>query len=374
MTCEEAWVYLENVVKEGMSIAIPQTSQSSKKVGRPKWMNSHVIEKVKEKSRRYKKYRNTHDGVAYLAYARIRNQARWECRKAKKQFERSLAKEAKRNPKAVFSYANSRMETRSGIADLQTEEGMAVTDLEKSEAINDFFSSVFTIEEDGATPQLTTRDIKVAMPHLEITEAMVKKKLEGLNTNKSAGPDGLHPRVLRELSEVISKPLARIMQKSLTEEKLPQSWKDAHISPIFKKGSKSQWSNYRPISLTSVVCTQMEAIIRDHIATHIDRNGLLSNHQHGFVSGRSCSTQLISCLDNWTNELDQGHNVDTVYLDFSKAFDSVPHKRLLVKMENWNYRENTWMVQIFFVRSQTKSCDKWTEVSMEKGNFRSAAR
>ena len=83
----------------------------------------------------------------------------------------------------MFSYANSRMKTRSGIADLQTEEGMAVTDLEKSEALNDFFSSVFTIEEDGPTPQLTTRDIKVAMPHLEITEAMVKKKLEGLNTN-----------------------------------------------------------------------------------------------------------------------------------------------------------------------------------------------
>ena len=197
------------------------------------------------------------------------------------------------------------MKTRSGIADLQTEEGTAVTDLEKLEALNDFFSSVFTIERDGPTPQLARRDIKVAMLHLEITEAMVKKKLDALNPNKSAGPDGLHPRVLSELSEVINKPLATIMQKSLTEEQLPQSWKDAHISPVFKKGSKSQRSNYRPISLTSVVCKQMEAIIRDHITTHIDTNGLLSNYQHGFVSGRSCSTQLISCLDisghkNWT--------------------------------------------------------------------------
>ena len=86
-----------------MSIAIPQTSQSSKKVGRPKWLNSHVIEKVKEKSMKYKKYRSTQDGAEYLAYARIRNQARWECRKAKKEFERSLAKEAKSNTKAVFS-------------------------------------------------------------------------------------------------------------------------------------------------------------------------------------------------------------------------------------------------------------------------------
>ena len=202
-----------------------------------------------------KKYRSTQYGVDYLAYARIRHQARWECRKANKEFERSLAKEAKSNPKAVFSYANSRMKTRSGIADLQTEEGTAVTDLEKSEALNDFFSNVFTIERDGPTPQLAIRDIQVAMPHLEITEAMVKKKLDGLNPNKSAGPDGLHPRVLSEFSEVISKPLATIMQKSLTEEQLPQSWKDAHISPVFTKGSKSQRSNYRPISLTSVVST-----------------------------------------------------------------------------------------------------------------------
>ena len=89
----------------------------------------------------------------------IRNQARWECRKAKKEFERSLEKEAKSNPKAVFSYANRRTKTRSGIADLQTEEGTAVTDLEKSEALNDFFSSVFTIER--PTPKLDRRDIKV---------------------------------------------------------------------------------------------------------------------------------------------------------------------------------------------------------------------
>ena len=104
---------------------------------------------------------------------------------------------------------------------------------------------------------------------------MIKKKLYGLNTNTSAGPDDLHPRVLRELSEVISTPLATILQTSLTEEQLPQSWKDSHISPIFKKGSKSHRSKCRAIRLISGVCKQVEAIIRDNIATHIDRNGHL---------------------------------------------------------------------------------------------------
>ena len=85
----------------------------------------------------------------------------------------------------------------------------------------------------------------------------MKKRLESLNEHKSPGPDGLHPRVLKELSNEISKPLAIIMQKSLDEHTLPQNWRDAHVSPIFKKGSKSNMTNYRPISLTSVICKQM---------------------------------------------------------------------------------------------------------------------
>ena len=159
----------------------------------------------------------------------------------------------------------------------------------------------------------------------------MKERLESLNPHKSLGPDGLHPRVLKELSNEISKPLAIIMQKSLDEHTLPQSWKDAHVSPIFKNGSKSSMTNYRPISLTSVICKQVEAIIKDHLMEYIIENEILTDYQHGFVPGRSCATQLLQCVDYWTDMLDQGHSVDTIYLDFAKAFDSVPHERLLEK-------------------------------------------
>ena len=107
--------------------------------------------------------------------------------------------------------------------------------------------------------------IRKPLEELKITEEKLKERLESLNPHKSPGPDGLHPQVLKELSNEISKPLAIIMQKSLDEHTPPQKWKDAHVSPIFKKGSKSSMTNYRPVSLTSVICKQMEAIIKDHL-------------------------------------------------------------------------------------------------------------
>ena len=94
-------------------------------------------------------------------------------------------------------------------------------------------------------------------------------------------------------------------------------------------------TNYRPVSLTSVICKQMEAIIKDHLIEYIAENEILTDYQHGFVPGRSCATQLLQCVDYWTDMLDQGHSVDTIYLDFAKAFDSVPHERLLEKAKGY---------------------------------------
>ena len=175
----------------------------------------------------------------YEKYAKARNQARWECRKAKKIFECTLAKEAKRNPKDIFSNVNGKLKTKTGIADLDIETGKATTDSEKAEELNELFSDAFTEEDTSNIPSFHTEDIRKPLEELKITEEKVKEIIESLNPHKSPGPDGLHPPVLKELSNEISKPLAIIMQKSLDEHTLPKSWKDAHVSPIFKKGSKS---------------------------------------------------------------------------------------------------------------------------------------
>ena len=130
-----------------------------------------------------------------------------------------------------------------------------------------------------------------------------------------------------------------IFQFSLETMSLPNIWKTANVSNIFKKGDRSDPSNYRPISLTCVACKIVESIIKHVVITYLLENNLLSNCQFGFVSGRSVQLQLLSLLNHWTGILDSGHTIDVIYLDFKKAFDSVPHIRLLSKVHSYGFRD-----------------------------------
>lgn len=107
--------------------------------------------------------------------------------------------------------------------------------------------------------------------------------------------------------------------------------KKAKVTPIFKKGSRTSANNYRPVSLTSILCKTMETLIRNKIMEHMKANNLICKEQHGFTPGRSCVTQLLDTLDCWTETLDRGGSIDAIYMDFRKAFDSVPHHRLILK-------------------------------------------
>ena len=151
-----------------------------------------------------------------------------------------------------------------------------------------------------------------------------------MQLKKSPGPDGLHPRVLKEAADILAEPLAVIFNKSIQEGRVPDGLKIANVTAIYKKGNTSSLGNYRSVSLTRKV---MESILRDHIMCFMDENKVLSDHQHGFCSGRSCVTQLISVLNTWTSMIEEEGGVDVAYLDFSKAFDSVSHQQLIKKVK-----------------------------------------
>ena len=236
---------------------------------------------------------------------------------------KKFALESKQNPKAFYLYAQSKLKTRSAISQLIQDDGsLTTTDKDKANVLNNFLTSVFTHEDMTNMPeQPAQHPVREMDSKIVFTLCDVAKKLERLNPNKSTGPDGMHPKILRELRTTLAKPLYAIFTDSMNTGKLPKDWKMGHVPPIYKKGSRNQAKNYRPVSLTSVVCKTMELMIRDKFMDHLINHELLTC-QYGFMKGCSCVTQLLA-------------DIDCIYLDFSKAFDSVPHQHLLMKLRKF---------------------------------------
>ena len=178
----------------------------------------------------------------------------------------------------------------------------------------------------------------------------------------------MHPKFIKKknIGESIATPLRIIFNALLEQRKLPDPWKQAKVCAIFKKWNKRLASNYRPVSLTAIICKLTESIIRNHIISFMKNNKLFSNKQYGFISGRSTSLQLLTVLEEWTEALDNGITVDCIYMDY-KAFDTVPHNRLLGKLKSYGFNEQIteWICSFMKGRIQKVTINKdssWKEV------------
>ena len=144
------------------------------------------------------------------------------------------------------------------------------------------------------------------MPDIQIKEKVVQKLLKELNPHKATGPDEVPSRILKIGAEELASALVKLYQYSIDTGEVAQEWRDANVVPIFKKGDRHKPSNYRPVSLTSVVCKVLEHIVHSSIMSHFDRWNILSDSQHGFRKRRSCETQLIQTIDDIARHLSDG--------------------------------------------------------------------
>ena len=310
-------------------------------------VNNDVQQAIKEKHAIHRQWMaSLHRGNSELAkqnYRKATNKVKRMVNHCKRQFESSIAEKAKTNPKPFWSHVRGRLKTKEGVAPLLSDpkdkSSMKFTDEEKANILLQQFSSVFTREPDGDAPTLPRRTDAI-LETILVTAGMVEEEIKVMNVNKSCGPDEIHPKMLKELVGFISLPIAILLNRTMKEGVIPEDWKRAFVSAIYKKGSKSIAENYRPISLTSLVCKLMEAFVKNAIMNHLISNNLLSTKQFGFISGRSTVTQLLKYLDKCIEKIIAGNVVDCIYLDFAKAFDTVPHKRLLNKLKAYGISGN----------------------------------
>ena len=194
-----------------------------------------------------------------------------------------------------------------------------------AESLNEYFSSVFTGEDISTLPVLETKFEGTECDYLRqliVTPKMVAMKIRDMKDNKSP----------LEIVEQISIPLATVFNLSLEERIVPLEWKEANIIPLFKTGSRNKSENYRPVSLTSVICKLLERLIKDHLVDFLLQNKLINPSQHGFLKARSCLTNILCRLEDVTKWVDEGSPVDEIYLDLKNALTKC-HTRLLLKLK-----------------------------------------
>ena len=368
LACDDvinAWGLFKKCMQTCVDECVP-VRNGSNKAFKPIPLPREVIQIVRKKRRLYNRWRKTNLPEDHIAFKKSRSDAKKECHRASKQFLSRLTDNLVDKPKRFWTFIRNNRREKAPVPELKsvgstTTATTATSAIDKANMLNNFFQSVYTREETEHIPMMSSR-CPTRMSAIQITTAGVKKQLLGLNVSKTAGPDRIPTRILKQFASELATPLAHIFELSLRGGTLPDDWREAEITPIFKSGDKSSPSNYRPISLTSVCCKILEHIICSNVHQHLEAHNLLSTSQHGFRRRCSTETQLVSVLQDWKNLMRREVCVDTIFLDFAKAFDTVPHERLMIKLRAYGIDGDTlnWIAAFLRNRKQWTKVDGFT--------------
>ena len=331
-TVNEIWEAIQNKLNELIRRYVPLQKTSQK--NDPQWMDSEIKKLIKKKREAWKKWKQRGTENLREEYKNCEKEVKNKILKKKNKVERDIVKYRTSNPKMFYRFINNARTTRSKVGPLKNDKGEIVIDpKEQAEMLNSYLASVFT-RMDCPPPSLEREKEECGMDEVQMTEEKVKSVIENLDENAAAGPDGIPPFLVKQLKDELIEPLTTLFQASIEQSRIPDEWRLAVVTPIYKnKGKKSDPCNYRPVSLTSVIGKVMERVVKEQLTTYLEKNGLISDAQHGFRHGRSPQTNLIEFLNETTKWLDKGRSFDILYLDFEKAFDKVCHERLLTKLE-----------------------------------------
>ena len=303
--------------------------------------------------------------------------------KENEEMENDAISKIKENPKFFYKYAHKHMKTKSTIGPLCNEaKELTDDDGDMCNLLQKQFSSVFSKPKLKFDPEkfyqpdhANTRTCETSTLKIVVTEEQIIAAIDEMPNSTSSGPDTWPVQILKKCKTQLAKPLTIMWSKSLESGEIPLELLKANVTPIYKKGDKCAPENYRPISLTSLIIKILERIIRKHIIKYLESNRKLNNIQHGFRTGRSCLSQLLSHFDRIINALETGHQYDVIYTDYSKAFDKCDFGIISDKLNKIGVNHNVgrWIYNFLTQRTfsvivnQTKSPDRNVESSVPQG-------
>ena len=382
---DDLWSEFTQSLEKGTSKFIPSKKARTKN-GLP-WVNRDIKRLIRQRDKLYIKHRKTGNPKYKTSFKELKHKIQQQIRTAYNDYVGDILgistepgnTQSKPDTKKLFTLLKHSKKDSQNIPPLQSGGKTFSDTIEKSDILNSQFHSVFSPKNPLSLQQLCQKSIQdhvdsgklknssipfqtslyPSMPSFTIGSEGICKLLKSLQPNKAAGPDKISPMILRELRNEICNIIQVIFNKSLDTGKLPSQWLDANISPIYKKGDRSLPSNYRPISLTCVLCKVMEHIVTSQLVKHFNKHNILYELQHGFREKRSCETQLIMLIHELLQNKQKGKQSDLILLDFSKAFDKVSHEKLLFKLHNYGVRGNilSWIKAFLDNRSQTVVID-----------------
>ena len=324
------------------------------------WINQNVKKIRRRKQRLYNKARSTNLMSDWKNYKEAKKQMQKVTRQAFNKYMYRLIHNSYVNGKRkrFYKHIKSLRSDHCGIPSLQKDDYIYTEGYAKANLLNDYFCSVFSQDGENPTPTLNYEPFS-SIPPIELNISGICKILKDLDPSKAPGPDHIPIKFLKLFASELSPSLLLVYKASLEQGVVPSAWKKALITPVFKKGVRTDPANYRPISLTSIPCKVLEHIIYSHVMSHLEHHNILTNIQFGFRQRRSADLQLLLTVHDLALGLNKGSQTDAILLDFSKAFDKVSHRLLLLKLQHHGIRGQllNWITSFLQDRTQQVVCD-----------------